>query len=46
VTHLGSGRSFRATGATPMIRALQREGGLVPAIQRHGRDVFSEIGSD
>jgi hypothetical protein len=26
-----------------MIQALQRAGGLVPAIQRHGRDVFTTL---
>jgi aconitate hydratase/homoaconitate hydratase len=44
VEHVATGRRFAATGATPMIRALQREGGLVPAIRRHGRDVFSTLG--
>jgi aconitate hydratase/homoaconitate hydratase len=43
VLHVTSGRRFAARGATPMIRALQREGGLVSAIQRHGREVFSVI---
>lgn len=37
------GRTFTASGLTPMIRALQREGGLVPAIQRHGRQVFTAL---
>ena len=35
-----AGQRFAARGSTPMIQALLREGGLVPAIQRHGRDVF------
>jgi hypothetical protein len=26
-----------------MVRALQAEGGLVPAVQRHGADVFSML---
>jgi aconitate hydratase/homoaconitate hydratase len=36
-----AGQSFAARGPTPMIQALLREGGLVPAIQRRGREVFS-----
>jgi 3-isopropylmalate dehydratase small subunit len=35
------GKSFAARGPTPMIQALLREGGLVPAIQRHGQGVFN-----
>lgn len=38
-----AGRRFPARGATPMIQALQRAGGLVPAIQRHGREVFTAL---
>jgi aconitate hydratase/homoaconitate hydratase len=37
------GRSFDARGGTPMVRALQREGGLVPAIQHHGQSVFTAL---
>ncbi len=40
VKHLASGRTFSAKAPTPMVRALQREGGLVPAIQHHGPRVF------
>jgi aconitate hydratase/homoaconitate hydratase len=43
VTHVASGKSFPAVGATPIVRALAREGGLVAAIQRHGRDVFAVL---
>ena len=43
VTHLASGRRFLAQAPTPMIRALQREGGLVSAVRRHGRAVFTEL---
>src|SRR5262249_18435039 len=39
------GRTFRARGATPMIQALTRAGGLVPAIQQHGAQVFSVLAS-
>jgi aconitate hydratase/homoaconitate hydratase len=38
------GREFAARGPTPMIQALLREGGLVPAIQRHGGAVFNLAG--
>jgi aconitate hydratase/homoaconitate hydratase len=36
-------RAFHAGGATPMIQALARAGGLVPAIQRHGQSVFGTL---
>jgi len=41
-----AGRSFEARGSTPMIQALTRAGGLVPAIQRHGQTVFSALSSE
>jgi aconitate hydratase/homoaconitate hydratase len=37
------GRTFAAHGATPMVQALSRAGGLVPAIQRHGTSVFTHL---
>ncbi len=43
VLHVASGRTFRAVPPTPMIRALQREGGLVPAIQHLGPQVFERL---
>lgn len=43
VRHLPSGEEFRAENVTAMVRALQAEGGLVPAVQRHGASVFSEL---
>ena len=43
VRHRASGEAFQAVGMTPMVRALQTEGGLVPAVQRHGASVFSEL---
>lgn len=43
VKDVASGRVFRAQPATPMIRALQAEGGLVAAVKRHGKDVFSVL---
>jgi aconitate hydratase/homoaconitate hydratase len=46
VTHVASGRSFPAHGATPMVRALAREGGLVSAIKHHGPKVFSVLTGD
>src|SRR5262245_54793690 len=39
------GRSFQARAASPIVQALQREGGLVPAIQRHGKSVFARLAS-
>ena len=43
VTHVASGRRFQARGTTPLIAALQREGGLVPAISRNGPQVFERL---
>jgi 3-isopropylmalate dehydratase small subunit len=43
VRELASGREFQAQVATPMIQALQAEGGLVAAVQRHGTDVFAAL---
>jgi len=43
VLHVASGRTFQAEGVTPMVRALQAEGGLVPAVQHHGANVFSML---
>ena len=43
VRHVASGRTFQAEGVTPMVRALQAEGGLVPAVQHHGANVFSML---
>jgi aconitate hydratase/homoaconitate hydratase len=43
VRHLESGREFQAQTPTPMIQALTAEGGLVKAIQTHGKDVFAAL---
>ena len=43
VVHLASGRSFQASTPSPIIQALQHEGGLVPAIKRHGKRVFEAL---
>jgi aconitate hydratase/homoaconitate hydratase len=43
VRHVVSGETFPAERVTNMVRALQAEGGLVPAVQRHGASVFSEL---
>lgn len=43
VTHVASGRKFQAARPSPIIQALQREGGLVPAIKRHGKTVFEAL---
>ena len=37
------GKVYKARGATPMIRALTRAGGLVPAIRKLGDEVFSTL---
>ncbi|MFZ5470665.1 MAG: aconitase family protein [Myxococcota bacterium] len=43
VTHLASGKTFKAERPSPIVQALQREGGLVPAIKRHGKAVFQAL---
>lgn len=45
VTHVATGRVFKAERPSPIVRALQQEGGLVPAIQHHGRQVFEVLGA-
>jgi aconitate hydratase/homoaconitate hydratase len=39
------GKTFAARAASPIVQALAREGGLVPAILRHGKDVFARLAS-
>ena len=43
VRDVASGREFQAQQPTPMIQALTAEGGLVAAVQRHGKEVFSVL---
>jgi aconitate hydratase/homoaconitate hydratase len=43
VRDVASGREFQAQTPTPMIQALTAEGGLVQAIQTHGKDVFAAL---
>lgn len=43
VRDVASGQTFQAQLPSPMIEALTAEGGLVPAIQRHGREVFAAL---
>ncbi len=43
VVHLASGRVFHAELPSPIVRALQSEGGLVPAIKNHGSRVFEAL---
>lgn len=43
VTHVPSGRRFTAAPVSPLVHALQSEGGLVPAIRRLGRNVFEVL---
>jgi aconitate hydratase/homoaconitate hydratase len=45
VKHVASGKTFKAERPSPIVRALQSEGGLVPAIQHHGTKVFEALGS-
>src|SRR5258708_5324016 len=40
-----SGRSFAAEAPSKIIQALVGEGGIVPAIQRHGTSVFEKLTS-
>ena len=44
VTHVASGLTFKAERPSPIVQALQREGGLVPAIRHHGSQVFDALG--
>jgi aconitate hydratase/homoaconitate hydratase len=43
VRDLASEREFQAQVPTPMIQALTAEGGLVAAVQHHGKQVFSVL---
>jgi aconitate hydratase/homoaconitate hydratase len=43
VIHAPSGRRFRAEPPAPIIRALTSEGGLVPAVRRHGPHAFEAL---
>ena len=43
IRDVATGREFQAEVATPMIQALTAEGGLVQAVQRHGKEVFAAL---
>ncbi len=43
---VGSGRAFQAQVSTPMLQALQAEGGLVAAVRHHGKEVFALLSLD
>ena len=43
ILHVASGRRFSAHPPSTLITAMTAEGGLVPAIQRHGAQVFSAL---
>jgi aconitate hydratase/homoaconitate hydratase len=45
VTHRPSRRAFKAEKPSPIVSALQRQGGLVPAIKNLGPQVFEALGS-
>ena len=43
VLHVASGKRFAAQPQSALVLSLGREGGLVPAIKRHGQSVFAAI---
>ncbi|MEO7000391.1 MAG: aconitase family protein [Ktedonobacterales bacterium] len=43
VRHVASGKVFAAQRPTAMVRSLQAEGGLIPAVQHHGQRVFATL---
>ncbi|MBX7098048.1 MAG: 3-isopropylmalate dehydratase [Myxococcaceae bacterium] len=43
VTHLASGKTFTAESPSAIVQALRSEGGLVPAVKRHGPKVFEAL---
>src|SRR6185295_8946172 len=43
VLHVASGRRFSAQRPSALVSALVHEGGLVPAVKRHGQSVFSTL---
>ncbi|MAE70805.1 MAG: 3-isopropylmalate dehydratase [Gemmatimonadetes bacterium] len=45
VVHLATGERFRGSAPAPIVGALLRAGGLVPAIRAHGVDVFGVLAS-
>ena len=42
-TVAAGGKRFAARSPSPIVQAMQREGGLVPAIQAHGTGVFQAL---
>lgn len=46
ILHPTSGQRFVAASPSPIVSALQREGGIVPAINRHGNAVFQALTGD
>jgi 3-isopropylmalate dehydratase small subunit len=43
VRDAASGAEFQAQVASPIVQALRSEGGLVPAVKRHGAEVFEVL---
>ena len=43
ILHVKSGQRFQAQAPSPLITALTNAGGLVSAVRRHGRQVFSAL---
>jgi aconitate hydratase/homoaconitate hydratase len=43
IRDLATGQTFQAKDASPLVRSMQAEGGLVTAVQRHGARVFAQV---
>ncbi len=43
VTHQATGQTFRAEAPSPIVEAIRKEKGLVPAITTHGKSVFAHL---
>ncbi len=43
IRDLATGKTYQAEKPSPIVRALRSEGGLVPATQRYGSEVFAKI---
>ncbi len=43
VRDVSSGREFQAERPSPIVQALQGEGGLVPAVKHYGKEVFTAL---
>ena len=43
ITHIASGKVFQAESPSAIVTALTAEGGIVPAIKRHDKQVFAAL---